>query len=108
MEMEDAEGRMIHPDWTVVVSNQLTLITQQATMLDKNQQMVDELKKLTDPNIISSVITQQREIIAAVNNLSVHMDQAREELEVAVGKLSGSVLGIIKVPVVVARLYTRR
>ena len=102
MEMEDSEGRIIQPDWTVVVSNKLTVITQQSAMLENQRQMIEELKKLGDMEARETVIKQQFMIVEGVNNLSVHMDQAREELEHAVIKLSGAVMGIIKVPIVVA------
>ena len=48
------------------------------------------------------IITQQARMTISVDNLAVHIDQAREELEAAVSKLTSTMMGIWQVPIAVA------
>jgi hypothetical protein len=80
MKLEDEHAQEIHPDWTLVVSNQLTLITQTATMLEKSQTMIEELRKISGPS--DRIIGHQMSMIAALKDLSVALDARRAQWEV--------------------------
>ncbi len=92
MEMEDAEGRIIHPDWTVVVSNQLTEITQNAAIIENQKQMIAELQKIIE--LWSAITVRQATMISAIGGLSVAMEKARTELR-------STMMSIIQVPITV-------
>jgi hypothetical protein len=94
----------IHPDWSMIVSNQLTLITQQSAMLENQRSMIETLQKIADTTRLDRALEHQGKMIQALDGLGMHVDTAREELEVAVQKLSAAVLGIIKVPIVVVMI----
>jgi hypothetical protein len=80
MKLEDEHAQEIHPDWTLVVSNQLTLITQTATMLEKNQTMIEELRKISGPS--DRIIGHQMSMIAALKDLNIALDARRAQWEV--------------------------
>lgn len=92
MEMEDAEGRMIHPDWTVVVSNQLTEITQNAAIIENQKQMIAELQKIIE--LWNAITVRQATMISAIGGLSVEIEKARTELR-------STMMSIIQVPITV-------
>jgi hypothetical protein len=79
MSMEDVEGKVIHPDWTLVVSNQLTLIAQQSTMLDYEKQVIEELKKISGPS--DRIIGHQMAMITALKDLNDSLEARREQWE---------------------------
>jgi len=80
MKLEDEHAQEIHPDWTLVVSNQLTLITQTATMLEKSQTMIEELRKISGPS--DRIIGHQMSMIAALKDLNIALDARRAQWEV--------------------------
>ena len=45
MGLEDEHARPIEPDWTVVVSNQITEITQNTRIIDNQLIMIEQLRK---------------------------------------------------------------
>jgi hypothetical protein len=92
MKLEDAQAQEIHPDWTVVVSNQLTVIAQQSTMIENQKQMISELQKII---ILWEEITKrQSTMVDAIKILADEMEKARTELR-------GTMMSIIQVPITV-------
>jgi hypothetical protein len=92
MEMEDAEGRVIQPDWTVVVSNQLTEITQNTAIIENQKQMIAELEKIIE--LWNAITVRQATMIGAIGGLSAEMEKARTELR-------STMMSIIQVPITV-------
>jgi hypothetical protein len=92
----------IQPDWGMLVNNQLTIITQQSAMLENQRLMIENLQRIADPSRFEQALKQQVRMIESIDHLAVQMDTAREELEMAVGKLSSSVMGILQAPIAVA------
>lgn len=127
MSMEDMEGKVIHPDWTLVVSNQITLITQQSAMLENEKQMIEELRKISAP--YEEIVGHQEDQIAALRSmvtaldarraqweimtrnqeamnagmqaLNVMMDRAIDQLGSSVSKASGVVNSLMKIPIAI-------
>lgn len=98
---EDEQGKAFDPDWGLIASNQITMITQQSTMLAKQQEMVDELRRIANSELLSTLTRQQMQIVDAVNNLSDRLDAARGRLDQTMEKLSGSIMGIVQVPITI-------
>jgi hypothetical protein len=92
MEMEDMEGKIIHPDWTMVVSNQLTEITQNTAIIENQKQMIAELEKIIV--LWNEITKRQSTMVEAIKILSDQMDKARTELR-------GTMMSIIQVPITV-------
>lgn len=88
MEMEG----VIHPDWTVVVSNQLTEITQNTAIIENQKQMIAELQKIIE--LWNAITARQATMISAIGGLSVEMEKARTELR-------STMMSIIQVPITV-------
>jgi hypothetical protein len=100
-EDEEGKAREIYPDWSLIASNQITMISQQAAMLERHQEIINELRNLSDVEARHEVVKNQILLVETVNDLSVHIDKAREELELAVGKLSTTMMGIWQVPIAI-------
>jgi hypothetical protein len=117
--MEDSQTK---PDWGLIANNQITMISQQAAMLENQKIMIDRLTEFIQPQRTEIIVKHQLKMIEAVDHLSDHMSQtsgnqikiveslntltahidtAREQLEIAVGKLSTTMMGIFQVPIAI-------
>ena len=90
---------MNEPDWPLIASS----------VLDNQKQMLDRLGRIAESEVhevISkqreAIIEQQSEVVLATHNLTAHLDEARQELHKAVKELTGSIMGIVQVPIAVA------
>lgn len=92
MKLEDEQAQEIHPDWTLVVSNQLTIITQQSVMIENQKQMINELRKIAGP--AEKVIANQAAMTAGLEKMA-------ENLATSVNKVSGLVSGLMKIPIAI-------
>jgi hypothetical protein len=92
MKLEDEQAQEIHPDWTLVVSNQLTEITQNTAIIENQKQMIVELQKIIE--LWNEITKRQGTMVEAIEILASEMDKARTELR-------GTMTSIIQVPITV-------
>jgi hypothetical protein len=92
MKLEDEHAQEIHPDWTVVVSNQLTEITQNSAIIENQKQMIVELQKIIE--LWNEITKRQSTMVEAIKILADEMEKARTELR-------GTMMSIIQVPITV-------
>jgi hypothetical protein len=92
MGLEDEHARSIEPDWTVVVSNQLTEITQNTRIIDNQLIMIEEMRKIIE--LWDAITKRQSTMVDAIGKLSLEMDKARLELR-------STMMSIVQVPITV-------
>jgi len=92
MKLEDAQAQEIHPDWTLVVSNQFTEITQNAAIIENQKAMIAELEKIIE--LWNEITKRQSTMVEAIKILADQMDKARTELR-------STMMSIIQVPITV-------
>jgi hypothetical protein len=90
--IEDEQARPIEPDWSIVVSNQLTEITQNTRIIDNQLKMITELEKII--KLWDEITKRQSTMVDAIKALAAEMDKARTELR-------GTMMSIIQVPITV-------
>jgi hypothetical protein len=91
-EVEDDAGNVIHPDWSVVVSNQFTEITQNSSIIENQKVMISELQKIIV--LWDEITKRQSTMVTAISSLAEQMDKARAEIK-------SSLTSIIQVPITV-------
>ena len=91
-EVEDDEGHVIHPDWSVVVSNQFTEITQNSSISENQKEMIEELKKIIV--LWDEITKRQSTMVTAITSLGEQIDKTRTEMR-------SSLMSIIQVPITV-------
>ena len=92
MGLEDEHARPIEPDWSVVVSNQFTEITQNTVIIENQKQMIAELQKIIE--LWDQITKRQSTMVDAIGRLSIEIDKARTEVR-------SSMMSIIQVPITV-------
>jgi hypothetical protein len=92
MKLEDEDAQEIHPDWTIVVSNQLTEITQNTRIIDNQLIMIEEMRKIIE--LWDAITKRQSTMVDAIGKLSLEMDKARLELR-------STMMSIVQVPITV-------
>lgn len=88
-------------DTRAFLYNQERIITQQDALLEVQKRLVDAMEKVASPERVRGVESGMDRMVAAVNELSVKMDAANDELGAAVSKLASAFWGMMKVPVAV-------
>jgi hypothetical protein len=92
MGLEDEQARPIEPDWSIVVSNQLTEITQNTRIIDNQLIMIEEMRKIIE--LWDAITKRQSTMVDAIGKLSLEMDKARLELR-------STMMSIVQVPITV-------
>jgi hypothetical protein len=92
MKLEDQHAQEIHPDWSLVVSNQLTEITQNTRIIDNQLIMIEEMRKIIE--LWDTITKRQSTMVDAIGKLSLEMDKARLELR-------STMMSIVQVPITV-------
>jgi hypothetical protein len=92
MGLEDEHARPIEPDWTVVVSNQITEITQNTRIIDNQLIMIEQLRKTVE--LWDAAYARQSTMVDAIKALAEQMDKARAELR-------STMMSIVQVPITV-------
>jgi hypothetical protein len=92
MGLEDEQAQKIIPDWSIVVSNQFTEITQNTAIIENQKQMIAELEKIIE--LWNEITKRQGTMVEAIKILSDQMEKARTELR-------GTMMSIIQVPITV-------
>lgn len=92
MGLEDEEGRVLEPDWSIVVSNQFTEITQNTAIIENQKKMIEELEKIIE--LWNMITVRQSTMVEAIKMLAEQMDKGRVELK-------STMTSIIQVPIAV-------
>jgi seryl-tRNA synthetase len=103
-------------EWRTFLYNQERMINQQEELLEMQKKLVEAMEKVASPERVKGVEQGQMKMIEAVNLLSLKIEKANDQLEVAVTKLASTFWGLMKVPVAVvvvgvaswAFLYTEK
>src|SRR4029077_12077948 len=103
-------------DWRTFLYNQERMINQQGELLEMQRRLVEAMEKVASPERVKGVEQGQLKMVEAVNLLSLKMETANDQLELAVTKLASAFWGLMKVPVAVvvvgvaswAFLYTHK
>jgi hypothetical protein len=92
MGFKDEQGKPIEPDWSIVVSNQFTEITQNTVIIENQRAMIAELEKIIE--LWNEITKRQGTMVEAIGKLSLEMDKARLELR-------STMMSIVQVPITV-------
>jgi seryl-tRNA synthetase len=95
------QSEALEANWSLMMNNQVTMIAQQGELLEMHRKAIAALEKVASPERVKGVEEGQRKMVEAVNNLSVKMETANSQLELAVTKLASAFWGLMKVPVAV-------
>jgi hypothetical protein len=91
-EMEDDAGNIIHPDWSLIASNQFTEITQNSAIIDNQKQMIAKLTEIV--TLWDEITKRQGTMVEAIRLLADQMDKGRMEVKTMLSS-------IIQVPIAV-------